>query len=550
MKQTPTSQKLRGGYYTPPPIADFLTKWAIPSTDIEVLEPSCGDGIFLVSAARRFLSLGLNPELAANHIFGVEYDKEEVAKTIKNIQTIGLPISNNHIHAGDFFLYCKEHLVHKRYYDAIVGNPPFIRYQNFIEEHRAIAFDLMTRMGLHPNRLTNSWVPFLIASTLLLKSGGRLAMVIPAELFQVNYAAETRRFLSDFFSRITLVTFKKLVFQEVQQEIVLLLGEKNGNERHGIKVVELDSMDDLAGFNHAEIESAVLKPMDHSTEKWTQYFLDNHEIDLLRSLRTHQDLQKAGEYIDVDVGVVTGQNEFFALNKEKIEELGLRRYVVKLVSRSIQLKGAVFSDKDWESNTQMQNASYLLTFPPKPVDALPKYAQRYIASGEKHGFHKGYKCSIRNPWYVVPSVWAPHAFMLRQIHSYPKLVLNTTTATCTDTVHRVKFFKQNNSKHIVAAFTNSLTFAFSEVIGRSYGGGVMTFEPTEAERIPLPFMNVKNLDLYKVDTLLRKNDVRSALEYTDRVLLLKGLGLTEKDVKCLRGIWEKLSDRRIKRKRR
>jgi len=37
------SKKLRGGYYTPQPIADFICKWAITNPMQKVLEPSCGD---------------------------------------------------------------------------------------------------------------------------------------------------------------------------------------------------------------------------------------------------------------------------------------------------------------------------------------------------------------------------------------------------------------------------------------------------------------------------------------------------------------------------
>ena len=70
-------------------------------------------------------------------------------------------------------------------------------------------------------------------------------MVIPAELFQVNYAAETRLFLSNSFSKITLVTFKKLLFDGIQQETILFLGERGG-DTIGINVVELESADDLS----------------------------------------------------------------------------------------------------------------------------------------------------------------------------------------------------------------------------------------------------------------------------------------------------------------
>jgi adenine-specific DNA-methyltransferase len=43
-----TAEKLRGGFYTPEPIASFILKWGINgSSDYEILEPSCGDGVFL-----------------------------------------------------------------------------------------------------------------------------------------------------------------------------------------------------------------------------------------------------------------------------------------------------------------------------------------------------------------------------------------------------------------------------------------------------------------------------------------------------------------------
>ena len=107
----------------------------------------------------------------------------------------------------------------------IIYNPPFIRYQNFEEEHRKVAFELMTKHGFQPNRLMNIWLPFLVLACKALKPDGRVGMVIPAELFQVDYAAEARLFLSNYFESLTLVTFKKLVFDDIQQEVILLLGE-------------------------------------------------------------------------------------------------------------------------------------------------------------------------------------------------------------------------------------------------------------------------------------------------------------------------------------
>src|SRR5205085_983792 len=222
--------------------------------------------------------------------------------------------------------YCQKYLFEHRLFDAIIGNPPFIRYQNFPEHHRAIAFYLMQRAGLHPNRLTNSWVPFLVAATELLTKTGRLAMVIPAELLQVNYAAELRYFLSRHYSYITLITFKKLVFDGIQQEIVLLLGERNGNGHTGIRTIELEGIYDLSSYEHTTFLGERLKEMDHSTEKWTMYFLEEEEIQLLRALIANTKLTNAGNVIDVDVGIVTGLNEFFVLTEQQVEEYSLKPY--------------------------------------------------------------------------------------------------------------------------------------------------------------------------------------------------------------------------------
>ena len=159
----------------------------------------------------------------------------------------------------------------------------------------------MRQAGMSPTRLTNSWVPFIVASAFMLNEKGRLAMVVPAELLQVNYSAELRRFLSDYFNKITLITFKKLVFDGIQQEVVLLLAERNGAGRGGIRVIEFDDMDDLASYEYADFARRELKPMDHSTEKWTQYFLDKKEIELLRELRSHPELKMTGDVMEVDV---------------------------------------------------------------------------------------------------------------------------------------------------------------------------------------------------------------------------------------------------------
>ncbi len=558
MKLAPTYQKLRGGYYTPQPIADFLARWAIQRPDVSILEPSCGDGSLVEASIETLLAKGASKEAIAQLIHAVELDPDEAAITAERMRRLGVSPGEETLHIGDFFTHCKDRLfeqhamgaVSSRAYqfDVVIGNPPFIRYQHFPAGPREIACEIMRQVGLHPTKLLNTWLPFLIASTLLLKQDGRLAMVIPAELFQVNYAAETRQFLSDFYDQITIVTFKKLVFADIQQEVVLLLCDKNNPHMRGIRTFELENAEALTRYNHSVFAENDLKPMDHSKEKWTQYFLNTDEISLLRSLRSHPGITLSGNALRVDVGVVTGENRFFILNQQHVQNAELTPFTQKIVSRSAHLKGALFSEEDWQGNAAEQVPAYLLMAPNVPREALPDPLRAYIGQGEAANYQKGYKCSIRSPWYTVPSVWSPEAFMLRQIHGYPKLILNQTEATCTDTIHRVRFNGPLDKRCVVAAFMNVLTFAFAEVTGRGYGGGVLTFEPSEAERLPLPLAGAEQLDLDDCDRLLRTDGIAAILARTDETLLKNGLGLSDKEIRMLHTIWIKLRDRRVFRK--
>ena len=100
----------------------------------------------------------------------------------------------------------------------------------------------------------------------------------------------------------------------------------------------------------------------------------------------------------------------------------------------------------------------------------------------------------------------------------------------------------------MVCFHNSLTFAFSEIIGRSYGGGVLCLEPNESEELLIPYFNVgEKIDISEIDRLIREDKIEEVLQITDKIILQDHLGLTKKQVDILRNIWEKLSNRRINR---
>lgn len=536
--------KLRGGYYTPSPIAEFICSWAIQNDNDIVLEPSCGDGNFIEAAIARFNELGVNGADLYGRIKGIELIPEEAQKATRRASSFGL--NGDSIVNNDFFSFISNQ--DGIAYNSIIGNPPFIRYQNFPPKHRDIAIQMMEDLGLKPNKLTNIWVPFLVICSSLLAEDGRLGMVIPAELFQVKYAEQTRVFLSNFFERITIITFKKLVFDGIQQEVVIMLCEKTVANAQGIRVLQLDDLDQLSEIDFDAVAETEVVDIRHDNEKWTKYFLNPREIDFLREIKDSNSIPLANNILDADVGIVTGRNEFFMLKQSQVEEWNLQDVTTKVVSKSNQLSGIIFNDSDFEANAQKDLPNQLFLPENTEFKLLDKHSKTYIKYGEEKEFHTGYKCRIRKKWYITPSLWIPQGFALRQVNRYPKLVLNHVEASSTDTIHRVRFLSEEYSpESIVVCFLNSLTFAFSEVTGRSYGGGVMTFEPTEIEELLIPVVEDHGIDINFIDELIREDRIEEVLDIVDKAVLIDHYGFTLEETLELRNIWLKMSNRRINR---
>lgn len=529
MKPIEKYDKLRGGYYTPSEIADFIIQWANPAPESSVLEPSCGDGSFLAA---------LRKNCRNADVLGVELDPDEAAKA----EEIGYRIIK-----GDFFSYYDQNVEGKKTFDVIVGNPPFIRYQNFDEKYRTVAFELMKEHGFHPNRLTNIWLPFLLLSCEALGNEGKIGMVIPAELFQVDYAAEARKYLSSHFDRLTLVTFRKLVFNDIQQEVVLLLGEKSSAEK-GIRVVELEGLDELIRIGCSCLDRAEMKKLDHSTDKWVKYYLTNEELAVLSKLNADERISDAWELFEVNVGLVSGENDFFLSNWKNVMERSLEEDVSPIISRSEQVKGVLLSEDEYLQLREKGKKVSIFTPGDRPVEELSESARAYIVWGESKGYHNNYKCRIRKRWYHVPMSWKADAFLIRQANLYPKMILNSAAALVTDTLHKVRFKEGVDGKAVVSAFLNTYTLALSETLGRSYGGGVLTFEPGEMRRMRIPMRGADKLDIQKIDRLQREGKYEEILSYTDKVLLYDNLQLSEKEVTLLHSIWNKMRNRRLMRK--
>jgi len=538
LKKDSSEQKLRGAYYTPLQLANAMVSLVVSQNINNVLEPSCGDGVFLDSLA----SLNFINDIP--DVTAVEIEPDEAEKVRNNYK------ENANVHVlNEDFLDFYQQVYGKQTYDLILGNPPYIRYQYLTEKQRDIQSRILTSHGMKSNKLINAWVAFLVACVQLLSENGKIAFVIPAEILQVVYAEDLRLFLSNQLSKITLLTFEQLVFPDIEQEILVFIGEK-GKKEKGIRIIELSNLED---FRKLDLNSNGFQKLKHVKEKWTKYFVSAEEIKVIQSIRDDKRFTKFADLALINVGITTGNNTYFSVDKTTNERYDLTSVTLPLIGRSSHAHGIYFTDKDWQENIKADKRAMLISFPDTPYEAYPAKHKEYIELGERNEENKGYKCSIRDRWYIVPSVWIPDAFFLRRNNLYPKFVLNRCNAVSTDTMHRIKFNEGVNAENALLSYYNSISFAFTEICGRSYGGGVLEILPGEVGNIMLPVVKdideaLKNELLEQIDSIVRNDDnIEKALDLVDHRLLVEVLGIDKEVCISCRQIWKKMQKRRLGR---
>ena len=538
LKKDSSEQKLRGSYYTPIQLAEAMVELFASQNISTILEPSCGDGVVIGSLKNQgFLS-------KIKMLTAIEIDPDEAKKVRNRYSDFG----QVEVYTEDFFNYYNRALG-KECFDLILGNPPYIRYQYLKESQREIQSEILTSHGMKANKLINAWVAFIVACVQLLSENGKIAFVIPAEILQVSYAEDLRLYLANNLAKITLITFEQLVFPDIEQEVVVFIGEK-GKEEKGIRIIEMNNLDD---FIKLKLEKNSFQKLQHVKEKWTKYFLTKDEMALIQELRSDKRFAKFSEYGLINVGITTGNNSYFSVTEKTAEKYDLSEATLPLLGRSSHAHGIFFTLENWESNKRGGKRARLISFPDIPYEEYPDGYKQYIMLGEKNGEHKGYKCSIRDRWYIVPSVWVPDAFFLRRNNLYPKFVLNRCNAVSTDTMHRMKFNDGIEPENILLSYYNSISFAFTEICGRSYGGGVLEILPGEVGNILLPKIEsiapeIREKLLAYIDFVVCNDEnIEKALDVVDEELLIKSLKIDPEICSRCRAIWKKMQRRRLGR---
>jgi len=332
---------------------------------------------------------------------------------------------------------------------------------------------------------------------------------------------------------------------------VLLLAEGTGPS-HGFEVYHARDLTDLKSSNGR----SWTRFMPQNADKWTPALIPSQALAAYQRFCSHTQIETLLTWGESYLGAVTGNNKYFTLTARHADELGLNKEDLLPISPpgSRHLRGLTFTKRAWTELTN-EDARSLLLYPQN--DSLSEPIQKYLNTGVADGVDKAYKCQVRKPWWRVPLVPVPDLFLTYMDHFCPRLVTNEAKVRHLNSLYGVRLNsdrKELGRELLPLSSLNTLTLLGSEMIGRSYGGGILKLEPKEADQLPLPSMELVNNAANELRALrpqlaiaFRQGDLRRIVKTVDDVLLKRHLGLNTIELTALREARELLFVRRTSR---
>ncbi|PBB84554.1 SAM-dependent methyltransferase [Mesorhizobium sp. WSM3876] len=454
------SQKRSGAYFTPHDVSEALVAWACHKPADRMIDPSCGDGQFLAHH-RNSVGIEQNPTSAHRAI-------ERAPGAL--------------VHEGDFFSWALET---RERFECAAGNPPFIRYQTFKGETRSRALNLCLALGARFSGLTSSWAPFIVATAGLLKRGGRMAFVVPAEIGHAPYAAPLLDYLVASFSTVHVTAVRKKLFPALSEDCWLLYAEGFGGKATAIGMSVVDE------FVPARTPPKPLIQID--LEEWRTvwarrlrpYLLPASVRGLYVAALDHPDTHRLADFATVGIGYVSGHNDFFHLRPSAAQRLRIPSAFLQPSLRN----GRAMPDKQITKATVekwKQRDDPMLLLRLTRDQELPTAVRKYLDSSAGHEARQAYKCRNRAPWYAVPDVQIPDFVMSYMSGRNVSLVRNAAGVSCTNSVHSVRIRNKALASKLLPSWSSSFVRLSCELEGHALGGGMLKLEPREAGRVVFP----------------------------------------------------------------
>ncbi|MEK6982987.1 MAG: N-6 DNA methylase [Nanoarchaeota archaeon] len=230
-----------GQFYTPQEIVNYIVNFLNIEQDSKILDPTCGCGVFLVTAYNHLKQINSN---ALNNIYGVDLnnsatkiarinlwlrngqDSNSLNILEKNIK-IGNSIVEKRFIDKKAFNWKKEfsEILNEGGFDFIIGNPPYVTLKN--KRDYDVNESFFSQIA---NGSTNAASLVIAKSYELLKDGGVMAFVLPKTLIRVNSYSRLREFLLSN-SKILHIFDLGTCFKDVRGEQIVLFVQKTSKKK-------------------------------------------------------------------------------------------------------------------------------------------------------------------------------------------------------------------------------------------------------------------------------------------------------------------------------
>ncbi len=323
--------EFRGAVFTRREVVEFildLVGYTIdrPLWDFSLLEPSCGDGDFILPAIKRLLASWMRrgrpipARQLTRCIRAIELHQatceETRSKVFRALRSAGISESDAAaltecwLAHGDFLLTDFPST-----YEFVVGNPPYVRQElipdALVSEYRARYETVFDRADLY--------VPFIERSAKLLSPEGKLGIICADRWMKNRYGGPLRRLLSDQFQLhvyVDMVGAQAFHSDVIAYPAIFVIGREKTGKTRVARHPEINSRS-LAGLARKILDRKAPDPAGSASEisriaLGTQPWILNpsEEFALVRRLeRDFLPLEDAG--CKVGIGVATGADKAF-----------------------------------------------------------------------------------------------------------------------------------------------------------------------------------------------------------------------------------------------
>ena len=458
--RTVEGAKERGAYYTPAQVVRSLLSWAVRSDEDCLLDPSCGDGRFIAGHLRSV---------------GIEWDSRASASAMRHAPSAL-------VHECDFFAWADST---EERFECAAGNPPFIRYQRFKGSVRERALNLCAALGVRFSALSSSWPLFLVATASLLRRGGRMAFVVPAEIGHAPYSAPLIEYLSENFSHLQIIAVRRKLFSTLSEDCWLLYADGKGGATAEICLSILDQFD----FRKSPPPVSTRVALSEWRSRWNRrlrpFLMPNACRDLYESFSADCNTVRLGSLAQINVGYVSGANDFFHLRLSVARKLGIPDVCLQTTVRNARAMPPADINASTVRRWLREDRQTLLLHLDKNQE-LPGTVRDYLETEQAKEVAARYKCRMRKPWYVVPDVKIPDFFLSYMSGRRVSLVRNSARCACTNSLHTVILKEKAASPRIRAVHRLPLFQLSCEIEGHPLGGGMLKLEPREACNVLIP----------------------------------------------------------------